>query len=101
MNRFGKSLDRIKKGVVPQDSWTEEDVEHYKTITEALEICEKLVQCMECKSWHKDTGWCDKHSHFIDPYGDACHPWESCMWKDFDENDFCSNGERREENAVD
>ena len=42
MNRFGKSLDRIKKNVFPQDGWTEEDVEHYKTITEALEICEKL-----------------------------------------------------------
>ena len=39
MNRFEKSLDRIKKYVVPQDDWTEEDIEHLKTVIEALEIC--------------------------------------------------------------
>ena len=37
MNRFEKSLDRIKKYVEPQDDWTQEDWEHYKTIIEALE----------------------------------------------------------------
>mgnify|MGYP003303089681 CR=1 FL=1 len=38
VNRFQKALDRIKKNVFPQDNWTEEDWEHYKTVIEALEI---------------------------------------------------------------
>jgi hypothetical protein len=42
MNKFEKSLERIKKNVKIQDSWTEEDFEHYKTINEALEFCAKL-----------------------------------------------------------
>ena len=38
MNKFEISLERIKKYVVPDDSWTDADWEHYKTIVEALEI---------------------------------------------------------------
>lgn len=37
MNRFEKALGRIKKNAMPQDNWTEEDWEHYKTVIEALE----------------------------------------------------------------
>lgn len=37
MNKFEKALDRIKKWVWPSDDWTEEDIEHYKTVFEALE----------------------------------------------------------------
>lgn len=42
MNKFEKSLERIKKNVEPNDKWTDEDWEHYKTIEEALEFCAKL-----------------------------------------------------------
>lgn len=38
MNRFEKSLNRIKKNVEIQDGWTQEELEHYKTVIEALEI---------------------------------------------------------------
>lgn len=41
MNRFEKSLDRIKKNVEMQDNWAEDDFEHYKTIIEALEIASR------------------------------------------------------------
>jgi hypothetical protein len=38
MNKFQKSLDRIKKNVpLHEDSWTDEDKEHIITIMEALE----------------------------------------------------------------
>lgn len=37
MNKFEKALDRIKKRVEPSDDWTEDDIEHYKTVWEALE----------------------------------------------------------------
>lgn len=71
--QFGQKMDEVKK-------------------LEAVPV----VHCKECKNWHKDIGWCDKHSHFIDSDGEFCHPWESSNWKMFDENDFCSDGERRE-----
>lgn len=44
MNRFEKSLKRINKNIFPGDYWTEEDVEHIKTITKALEICSELYE---------------------------------------------------------
>lgn len=59
-----------------------------------------VVRCKECKKWHKDIGWCDKHSHFIDSDGSFYHPWESNDWKMFNENDFCSDGERVKDECV-
>ena len=44
MNKFEMAIDRIKKNVEIQDSWTEEDLEHYKTIIEALEIARDLCK---------------------------------------------------------
>lgn len=44
MNNYEKSLKRIKKGVEPNDKWTEDDWEHYKTIIKALEICSELKE---------------------------------------------------------
>ena len=38
MNKFEKALKRIKKNVIPNANWTDEDIEHCKTIVEALEI---------------------------------------------------------------
>ena len=55
----------------------------------------EIVRCKDCKHWHKYTGWCYHHSHFVTSDGEACHPWESADWKMLDENDFCSYGERR------
>ena len=57
----------------------------------------EVVRCKECKHWHHDIGWCDKHSHFVDEKDGACHPWESLNWKMFDADDFCSYGERKAE----
>ena len=38
MNKFDQALDRVKKNVAIQDDWTADDMEHYKTVIEALEI---------------------------------------------------------------
>ena len=38
-NRFEKSLWRIAKTLRPEDGWTQEDIDHLKTIIEALETC--------------------------------------------------------------
>lgn len=43
-NRFDKSLKRITKILVPQDNWSEDDMEHYKTIIKALEIASELCE---------------------------------------------------------
>lgn len=55
-----------------------------------------VVRCKDCKQWDKETGWCNQHSSFIDDRGVFCTPWESSNWKLFDENDFCSYGERKD-----
>lgn len=47
VNRFEKSLKRIKKNVEPADCWTEEDWEHYRTIITALEFCSKFEEVGE------------------------------------------------------
>lgn len=57
----------------------------------------EVVMCKDCKHWHEETGWCAHHSHFIDSEGEACHLWESANWKMFDDNDYCSYGERKEQ----
>jgi hypothetical protein len=44
MNKFEQALERIKKNVWPQDSWTEEDWEHYNTIVCALEVAIDLCK---------------------------------------------------------
>lgn len=55
-----------------------------------------VVRCKECKHYHAEQGWCDEHSSFIDERGVKCHPWESNDWRMFNEDDFCSYGERKE-----
>ena len=54
-----------------------------------------VVRCRECKHYEESTGWCMKHSHFVDSNGFFCYPYESPEWKMFKEDDFCSYGERR------
>lgn len=44
VNRFEKSLKRIKRNLEPADCWTEEDWEHYRTIITALEFCSKIEE---------------------------------------------------------
>ncbi len=58
-----------------------------------------VVRCRDCEHWHEETGWCDKHSHFVDRLGDFCYPEESGDWKMFDADYFCKDGERRTDNA--
>lgn len=60
-----------------------------------------VVRCKDCKHYHENEGWCDKHSTFIDDRGVFCHPWESNEWKTFAPDDFCSHGERRGNNGID
>ncbi len=57
---------------------------------------EPVVRCKDCKHYHASEGWCDEHSSFIDGRGVKCHPWESSEWRMFNEDDFCSYGEREE-----
>ena len=56
----------------------------------------EVVRCKDCKYWHEETGWCDQHSWFIEEDGEPCHPWESNNWKMLNEDDFCSYGERKD-----
>lgn len=55
-----------------------------------------VVRCRECKYYHADTGWCDQLSYFQTSDGEPCSPAESMDWKMFQENDYCSMGQRKE-----
>jgi hypothetical protein len=55
-----------------------------------------VVRCRECKHYHSDTGWCDQLSYFQTSDGEPCSPAESMDWKMFQENDYCSMGQRKE-----
>ncbi len=69
----------------------EKDIRNAPTV-DAVEV----VWCKDCKHWHEEIGWCDKHSHFVDSTGDFCHPFESSEWKMFDADYFCKDGERKD-----
>ena len=43
-NRFEKSLWRISRTLRPEDGWTQEDIDHLKTIIEALEACSNMEE---------------------------------------------------------
>ncbi len=55
-----------------------------------------VVRCKECKHWHEETSYCEKHSYFIDSEGVSCSPAESPNWTMWDADDFCSDGVRKE-----
>ena len=66
-----------------------------KIVTKLSEVdAVEVVRCKDCKHWHKETGWCHHHSHFVDSEGEACHPWESSQWKMLEADDYCSYGEK-------
>ena len=47
----------------------------------------EVVRCKDCKHWSIETGWCEAHSHFFN---------DGMCWDIFCENDFCSYGERKD-----
>lgn len=56
----------------------------------------EVVRCRGCKHWHESTGYCEKHSYFIGADDMSCSPAESPSWTTWDEDDFCSDGQRKE-----
>lgn len=74
MNRFEKSLDRIKKRVEIGGNWTDEDIEHYKTIVEAL----KMAAEVKHGNWLDRDGktWCslcgESNKQYKPPYCPHC-----------------------------
>lgn len=57
---------------------------------------ESVVRCRDCKYYEKKTGYCLKHSYFKDADGMSCSPADSPDFTFFNEDDFCSYGERKE-----
>ena len=90
-SRLKAELDSWAKIIINPQYYHKEDADFVIDSQAAVDI----VPCKECKHWHEETGWCAEHSHFIDERGVFCHPWESANWKMFDDNDFCSYGERK------
>jgi hypothetical protein len=47
----------------------------------------KVVRCRDCKKWNEETGFCDEHSQLYE---------HGMYWDIFAEEDFCSYGERKD-----
>lgn len=47
----------------------------------------EVVRCKDCKHWNSETGFCNMNSHFS-MYG--------LDWDMFNDDDFCSYGERKD-----
>lgn len=50
----------------------------------------EVVRCKDCKHWEKETGSCTEHPTYYD---------HGMAWYIYDEDDFCSQGERRTEDG--
>ena len=46
----------------------------------------EVVRCRDCRHWNSETGFCNLNSHF---------PMDGLDWDMFNDDDFCSLGERR------
>lgn len=46
----------------------------------------EVVRCRECRHWNSETGFCNLNSHFS---------MDGLDWDMFNDDDFCSRGERR------
>ena len=51
----------------------------------------EVVRCKDCKFWEPKIGFCDKHSQF---------DYDELEWDVFEENDFCSYGERKSNEKI-
>ena len=58
---------------------------------------EPVVHCKDCKHYAPEIEYCGIHSHFVTRNGDLCYPDESSEWKTFSQEDYCSQGERRDD----
>lgn len=76
-----KELDKGK----PWDGHTSKDVRRLLSIP-AADVA-PVVRCKDCLFWERDIGFCHYHSRYYD--GGA-------SWDIFNEDDFCSYGERKE-----
>ena len=98
-------MELIDRRALP---WEQQELDQYGNWTLKAEYIDSaptisavpVVRCRECKHYHAGTGWCDQLSYFQTPNGEPCSPAESMEWKMFQENDFCSMGQRKIETVL-
>ena len=96
--QLANALDAIDNGKTLNDVWEEAQPNAavpYKPTIDPVEAAGGCY-CRECKHYHAGTGWCDQLSYFQTSDGEPCSPAESTDWKMFQENDYCSIGQRKE-----
>ena len=95
-NRWGKyhnqaSVYRMKAQAENTHRWLSRygepvEIVPIQIVENPTDIAE-VVRCKDCKHWHEETAFCEKHSRF-DSFG--------MDWNMFAEDDFCSYGERKD-----
>ena len=87
-NKFGMYIADVQ---LANRGWKDEICDFLDDVMVALDEqptvdAVEVVRCKDCRHWDSETGWCYKHSRFYN--GDM-------LWDMFDDDDFCSFGERR------
>ena len=83
-NGEAKVTGRKKIKVVCSNCGATSPIFDFKSQAVAYWTNSTAVRCKDCKYYHAEDKWCDKNSHFDE--GSA---------RTFDENQFCSLGERK------
>ena len=75
-------------------NWNEDisvpEIEAVKLAIEALKFQQSLVMCKDCRHYDTEKGW-------KSGYCFVCHHYMNDVDIDWDENEYCSKGERRDE----
>ena len=81
--------EQAKRATYEEVFWTESEQAVVRNFLAKLPKVDavEVVRCKDCKYWTEEIGWCDRHTHFIA---------ESCDWNMTNWNDFCSYGERKD-----
>ena len=79
--------ENFHKGVANRSIHHYEHIHFMKMVLDAPTVdAVEVVRCKDCEHWHEETAFCEKHSRF-DSFG--------MDWNMFEDDDFCSYGERR------
>lgn len=80
-NALEKALETVNIRIAPDKGKMFNLIENAPTV-DAVEV----VRCKNCKRWNEEIAFCDEHSHFFE---------QGMCWDMFNEDDFCSRGERK------
>ena len=85
-----EAIKKLREDVKMGNMFGNVDVTEYKMAIEALQFQQELVRCKDCRHYDTEEGW-------ESGYCFVCHHHMNDVDIDWLSNEFCSKGERRDE----